>query len=188
MVAFVYPTDVNVSVISYLYPLFQPYKPIKDHKTINDKGEFPTRLVIPATNFTATFSKIVYLGIKRCLDKGKVNYSRFSIVQASDLKEGLEEKKLVREEVTISSVEAINMYPSIKIATIKKAVRFFARTLTTATKKTINLCLELINFGMSSTLIFFDGEYYEYHGGEKEEQGLAIGGYESAFLANLVAS
>ena len=59
---------------------------IKDHKTINEKGGFSTRLVIPATNFTATFSKISYLSIKRCLDKGKVNYSRFSIVQASELK------------------------------------------------------------------------------------------------------
>ena len=43
---------------------------IKDHKTINEKGEFPTMLVIPAMNFTATLSKIGYLGIKRCLDKG----------------------------------------------------------------------------------------------------------------------
>ena len=116
-------------------------------------------MVTPATNFTTNFSKIGYLGIKRCLDKGKVKYSRFSIVQASDLKEILEEKKLVREEVTIVSVNAINMYPSIELATIKKAVRFFARTLTTATKKNINLCLELIRFGMSSTLICFDGEY-----------------------------
>ena len=41
---------------------------------------------------------------------------------------------------------------------------------------------------MSSTLISFDRDYYEYHGGKKEEQGLAIGGYESAFLADLVAS
>ena len=123
-------------------------------------------MVISATDFTATFSKIGYLGIKRCLDKGKVNYSRFSIVQASDLKERLEEKKLVREEVMIVSVNAINMYPSIKLSTIKKVVRFFARTLTTATKKTINLCLELIRFVMSSTLICFDGEYYEYHEGE----------------------
>ena len=69
----------------------------------------------------------------------------------------------MREEVTITSVAVINMYPFIKLATIKKAVRFFARTITTATKKTINLCLELIRFGMSSTLICFDGEYYEYH-------------------------
>ena len=59
----------------------------------------------------------------------------------------------MREEVTIASVDDINMYPSIKIATIKKAVRFFAITLTTATKKTINLCLELIRFGMSSTVL-----------------------------------
>ena len=132
---------------------------IKDHKTIKEKGGFPTRFVIPATNFTVTFSKIGYLGIKRCLDKEKVNYSRFSIVQSSDRKERVEEKKLVREEVTIVSVDAINIYPSIKLATIKKAVRFFERTLTTATKKTINLCLELIRFGMSSTLICFDGEY-----------------------------
>ena len=70
---------------------------IKYHKKINEKGEFPTRLVIPTTNFTVTFSKIGYFGIKRCLDEGKVDYSRFSIFQASDLKERLKEKKLVRE-------------------------------------------------------------------------------------------
>ena len=62
---------------------------IKDHNKTNKKGEFPTRLVIPAKNFTATFSNIYYIGIKMCLIKGKVNYSRVSIVQASDLKERL---------------------------------------------------------------------------------------------------
>ena len=41
---------------------------------------------------------------------------------------------------------------------------------------------------MSSTLISSDGYYYKYHGGEREEQGLSISGYESAFLANLVSS
>ena len=41
---------------------------------------------------------------------------------------------------------------------------------------------------MSSILIYFDGKYYEYHGGKKEEQGLVIGGYKLAFLADLVAS
>ena len=56
------------------------------------------------------------------------------------------------------------------------------------TKKTINLCLEFIHFGMSSTPISFGGEYYEYNEEEKEEQGLSIVGYESDFLADLVAS
>ena len=41
---------------------------------------------------------------------------------------------------------------------------------------------------MSSTLLTFEDKYYEY--GEKgiETKGLAIGGYESTFLADLVAS
>ena len=117
-----------------------------------------------------------------------MNYSRVSIVQASDLKEILKELKVKRDELTITSVDAINIYPSIKLVTIRKVVRSFARKLTTETKKTIKLCLELIHFGMSSTLIYLDGEYYEYHRGEREEQGLEIGGYESAFLADLVDS
>ena len=131
---------------------------IKYHKKINEKGGFPTRLVIPAKHFSATFSKIGYIGIKRCLDKVKVNYSQNSIVQASDLEETLKELGLKREEVTISSVDAINMYPLIRLVMIRKAVRYFARKLTRETKKTINLCLDPIHFGMSSTLISFDDE------------------------------
>ena len=80
------------------------------------------------------------------------------------------------------------MYPSIKLSTIKKALVFFARKLTSATNKTINLCLELVSFGMRSTLISFDGNYYKYHSREREEQGLEIGGYKSEFLSDLVVS
>ena len=67
-----------------------PKSLIKYHKEINNKGGFPTRLEIPVTNFTAALSKICYLEIKQMLGKGKVNYSRISIVQASDLKERIE--------------------------------------------------------------------------------------------------
>ena len=63
---------------------------IKYHKTLNKKGEFTTRLAIPATNFTTTISKIGYLRIKIILDKEKVNYSRVSIVKLFNLKEILE--------------------------------------------------------------------------------------------------
>ena len=97
-----------------------------------------------------------------------MNYSRDSIVQASDLKERLEELGVKIEEVTIASVDLMNMYPSIKLVTIRKAVIYFARKLTKETKNTINLCLELVHFRMSSTLISFYGEYYDYHGGERE--------------------
>ena len=145
-------------------------------------------LLISATNFNQTFFNIVYLGIKMMLDKAKVKYSSFYIVQASYLKEILEELELKRDEVTIASVDAINMYPSIKLSTIKKSERLFARKITAATKKIINICLELIRFGMSYTLTSFDGEYYKYHSRENEEQNLVVGGYELSFLSDLVAS
>ena len=70
-------------------------------------------MVIPATNFTATFYKIGYLGIKRCLDRGKMNYAQVSIVQSSNLRERLEELEVKRDEVTIAPVDTINIYPSI---------------------------------------------------------------------------
>ena len=168
--------------------ILSPKLLIKDHNTSNKKWGFPTRLVIPVKNFTTTFSKIGYLWIKRMLDKVIVNYSRISIVQASERKERLEELKVKRDEVIIGSVDAIIMYPSIKLLTIRKEVRFLARTFTAATKKTNNLCVELICLIMSSTFIYFDGEYHEYHGGEREEQGLEICGYESAFLVDMVES
>ena len=51
----------------------------------------------------------------------------------------------------------------------------------------IYLCFLSI-FRVNSILIYLDGDYYEYHVGEKEEQGLAIGGYQPVFLTDLVAS
>ena len=41
---------------------------------------------------------------------------------------------------------------------------------------------------MSSALLNFQEKYYEYGEDGLETKGLAIGGYESAFLADLVAS
>ena len=53
--------------------ILSPKLLINYHKTINEKGVFPTRLVIPATYFTTNFSKLGYLGIKRIMDKVEVN-------------------------------------------------------------------------------------------------------------------
>ena len=66
------------------------------------------------------------------LDKAKVNYSRVTIFQASVIEEILEELKINRYEITIASMDSINMYHSIKISTINKAVRLFTKLLTTS--------------------------------------------------------
>jgi hypothetical protein len=40
---------------------------IKCRKEINDDGNYPTRLVVPATNFTLAFSKLGNIGIKKIM-------------------------------------------------------------------------------------------------------------------------
>ena len=45
---------------------------IKDHKKAHNQGRFPTCLVLPATNFTAGFPKLEYLGIKRIFNSNNV--------------------------------------------------------------------------------------------------------------------
>ena len=54
-------------------------------------------------------------------------------------------------------------------------------------KKT-NLCLRLIGFGMSLTLLNFQEKHYEYGDEGLETKGLEIGGYKSELLADLLAS
>ena len=60
---------------------------IKDHKKLTSMGEFPTRLVIPATNISATFAKVGYLRLKNILEKNYINYTKFIIFKASQVKE-----------------------------------------------------------------------------------------------------
>ena len=60
---------------------------IKDHKTLTSKGYLPTKIVIPATNFSATFTNVGYLGLKDVLEKNEINYTGFTIVQVSQVKE-----------------------------------------------------------------------------------------------------
>ena len=59
-------------------------------------------------------------------------------------------------------IGAIYIYLSIKHKTIKRTMRCFTKGLTMETKITTKFCLELIHFGTISTVISFDGEYYNY--------------------------
>jgi hypothetical protein len=159
---------------------------IKDHKPMNKKGEYVTRLIVPATNFTAAFPKVGYLGIKNIFDQNGIDYSGSTITQASQLKMTLEKLNITKDKVTIISFDAVRMYPSIKYKLVRKAVKFFARNLNAETQRRIDTCLEMIKFGMGNTLLTFVNKNYKYGGDlDVEDRGLTIGGYESAWLANL---
>eukprot|EP00957_Ditylum_brightwellii_P148789 11327651-Ditylum_brightwellii.AAC.1 len=124
---------------------------VKDHKKPDENGDFLTRMVIPATKFTASFSKLGYMGIKKVLDNHGVNYSKHTIVQ-------------------IMSLDTVNMYPLVRVKLIRKALNHYAKDFPEESTNTINQCMDIIQFGMKSTLIQFRGKYYVYHRAVKEEE------------------
>ena len=71
---------------------------------------------------------------------------------------------------------------------MKKEISYFTKNLPKSHKYTVKLCLKLVAFGMSSTLLIFEEKYFEYREKGTETKGLAIGGYVLAFLADLVIS
>ena len=83
----------------------------------------------------------------------------------------------------------VEIYPSIKYKLVKCAVTYFAQVLSLEDKEKIDTCLKMVKFGMGNTLLTFIDKYYGYGGEEDvEERRLTIGGYELAWLADLVAS
>eukprot|EP00957_Ditylum_brightwellii_P005580 427274-Ditylum_brightwellii.AAC.1 len=68
------------------------------------------------------------------------------------------------------------------------------QSTTTDDKTTMNKCLGLIKFEMRNTLVQYRGKYYAYKGAAKgqvmgdKDVALAIGAYEAAFCADVVAS
>ena len=121
---------------------------IKDHKEKDARGNFPTRLVIPANNFVAAIDQVGYLGIKRIFDKSGINYMAKTIVQASDLKEKLESLDLKEQDTTIASIDVEDFYPSVKAKLVKAAIRDFAQDLPEEEKQVMEECIEMIQFGM----------------------------------------
>ena len=137
---------------------------IKDHKKQNKEGEYPTRLIVAATNFTAAFSKLGYLGIKSIFEKINIVFDKLMIIQASDLKNELEKLGLKEATITIFSLDAVDMYPLIKYHLVEKAIKYYARNLLPGTREVIRNCLQLVKFGMGATLLTFVDKYYKYGG------------------------
>ena len=95
---------------------------IKDHTELTSIGDLPTRLVLPATNFSANFAKVGYLGMKNILEKADINYTKLTIVQASQVKEEWEVLNWKINEATIASIYAVAIYPLIHFPLVKKAI------------------------------------------------------------------
>ena len=90
------------------------------------------------------------------------------------------------------SLDAEKMYPSVKFMQIECAVEYFLRDTSIGDQEALaRKCLNLVKYGMNNTFITFGDQYWIYGGFlpvEDKDKGLTIGGYESAFFADLVAA
>jgi hypothetical protein len=76
-----------------------------------------------------------------------------------------------------------------KYGLIEKAVNYYTQNVSDNDKEVTNICLEFIKFGMCNTLITFVDKYYLYDGDlDFNNRGLTVGGFESAWLADLTIS
>eukprot|EP00957_Ditylum_brightwellii_P067257 5104202-Ditylum_brightwellii.AAC.1 len=97
------------------------------------------------------------MGIKKVLDDHGVNYAKHTIVQSSDLKEKLEKCRLKRHEVTLMLLDIVNMSPLVRVKLIPNALNHYAKNLPATIREMIDLCMDIVRFGMKSTLIQFGG-------------------------------
>eukprot|EP00957_Ditylum_brightwellii_P195169 14870140-Ditylum_brightwellii.AAC.1 len=86
------------------------------------------------------------------LDRNKVNYNRFTIVQSSYLKEKLEKLGLAKDNVIMMSLDINNMYPLMRVKLIKKALEFYSQNLSREDKQKIKLGMDMVQFGMKNAL------------------------------------
>ena len=96
----------------------------------------------------------------------------------------------MRGSVTIASIDVEKiMYPSMRFSLLSDAVKHFARILSRADRETAEVCLSMLRFGMDRhtyMCLQFAGRYYRCAGaGTANDPGLTIGGFESAWMADL---
>jgi hypothetical protein len=81
------------------------------------------------------------------------------------------------------------MYPQCKFRVVKAAVRYYASQLDQNQGERTKKCLEILKFSMGNTIVSFLDKYYKCGvDPDPDRRGLTIGGFESAFLADLEAS
>merc|ERR1719445_2099399 len=87
-------------------------------------------------------------------------------------------------------LDIIDFYPLVKVSIIKKAVAFYSKGINDEDDiRRIEAAFELVFFSMRSCIVTFNSKYFEFGRVEDyDNKGLPIGGYASAFFADLIAT
>ena len=163
--------------------------PINEHKDPEEDGSYPTRLLIPATNFAQCYTKLAYNAIKAIFDDNDIQYDKHTIVQSSHLKCKLEKLELKADNSTITSLDIKDMYHLIRYKLVQKSIQHYSEAFGKEEMEVIEAALEMLKFSMGNTLVTFCERYCEY---EVEDdpvmRALTVGGYNSGWYTDMVAS
>ena len=109
-----------------------PRLTIMDHKKKKANGGYPSRLLIPATNFTQGVAKLAFNVAKNVFDHNDVPTKKYIINRAQTLKRDVERidrnATIKKNKDLFTFLDIENMYPSITFWQIKKAVRHYSET------------------------------------------------------------
>ena len=137
----------------------------------------------------AGFLKVGYTAIKKVFERNNVAYNNFGIKKSLDVKERLENLHVNLRNQTVSKLDIVDMYLSIKMGMVQKAVNYYSQGLPLEEKKIIETYLKLIEWGIGAALCTFNRKYYEYGRIEDlEDKGILTRAYEGELLAILVAN
>jgi hypothetical protein len=81
------------------------------------------------------------------------------------------------------------MYPQFWFKAVKAAVRYYSSRLPPLQQEKVKRCLDILKFSMGNTIVSFRKKYDKYGvDPNHDRRSLTIGGFESAFLADLEAT
>jgi hypothetical protein len=161
---------------------------VKDHKPHNPNSRHPTRLIVSAHNFTQCLSKIASTSIKVTFRHKAIQFEKHTLKNLLALKQCFEELDFKQERVKIVSIDIKDMYPQCNFKAVSNAVNYFATTLPDLKWQRTNKCLDILQFTMGDTIVTFQDKYYKYGvDADPNRDGLTIGRFELAFLADLEA-
>eukprot|EP00957_Ditylum_brightwellii_P099245 7559378-Ditylum_brightwellii.AAC.1 len=62
----------------------------------------------------------------------------------------MEQCGLKKNKVTLMSLDIVNMYTFVRVKLIWKALNYCTRDLPATARETIDLCMDIVQFGMKS--------------------------------------
>lgn len=92
---------------------------------------YPVCFVVPDYNVMSSFANVGCRSIQHIFRNAGVESSNHAIINAERLKFDLEDlsENIHRDHSTVVSLDAVKLYPSIKIDTVNRAIHYFARDL-----------------------------------------------------------